>query len=704
MSVATTNNRVEATGNGATTAFPVSFVFNDDTDLKVYQDGTLKTLTTHYTVSGGDGFTGTVTFLVAPTNGQAIIILRDPPKTQATSFRNQGRFFAEVHEAAFDKLTMLIQRVSDLMGRAAVLPDTVASTVDPTLPTPSAGKAILWNATADGLENSTDTFNNIVTDATAQAVIATTQAGIATTQAGLAATARVAAELAETNAETAETNAEAAAVAAQAAADSIGFRDVVFLTSVDSPYSVVQATSGKLLSIDTSGGAVTVTLPAIAGLTLPFTVGVKKTTGDANAVTINRSSTDTFDDGSTSKTLSGIAGTTLIPDTDPAPDKWSASDWGASTGQQKKQQFTGGVDYTAGVTTTLTITETALPSSKDVLTIWFDGAYQQESEWEYVASTGVITFDAAIPGGTAKVECVWTTPLAIGTPADATVSGAKLTNGVINDLTTVTITSSDHVAIADASDSGNKKKALVSDIMALGPRMPRRASSGTETLVAADMGKLVVTSTASTLTLPLLSAVEDGAIIGFQLNGAVTVTVQRQSTDELSWVSLAGLNSVKLTQYGDYLLLYADKTGSRWRVLSEGIMGPSFVAQYEGAGQAIGTNTATKLQFNTEVSDSHGAYDPTTNYRFTPGVPGWYQVSISAYISAAGRAAVIIYKNGAGYTYGQRSYTTNDGVYTVSFPVYLDADDYVEAYGISVDNAGTFDDTLESHFSAVRIR
>lgn len=232
-----------------------------------------------------------------------------------------------------------------------------------------------------------------------------------------------------------------------------------------------------------------------------------------------------------------------------------------------------------------------------------------------------------------------------------------------------------------------------------------RASSSTETLTANDTGKTVITGTASTLTLPLLSAVKDGALIGFILTADVEVTVQRQSSDTLAWPGAAALNSVKLEKTGDYLLLYKDSTA--WRVISEKIQGPSFQAQYNGTGQNIGTNTATKLQFNTEISDSHGCYDAATNYRFTPTIPGWYDVTVVAYIScaAAGRAAVILYKNGSEYSYGQRSYTQNDGVYDVSIPVYLNGStDYIEAYGISIDNGGTFDDAIESNFIAVRIR
>jgi hypothetical protein len=47
---------------------------------------------------------------------------------------------------------------------------------------------------------------------------------------------------------------------------------------------------------------------------------------------------------------------------------------------------------------------------------------------------------------------------------DLAVTNAKLAEQYINDLTTVTAVGTDFIAIADTSDSGNKKKALISDI------------------------------------------------------------------------------------------------------------------------------------------------------------------------------------------------------------------------------------------------
>lgn len=51
--------------------------------------------------------------------GWQISIARELAPTQETDLRNQGKFFAEVHEDAFDKLTMLIQQAYSVFRGAA---------------------------------------------------------------------------------------------------------------------------------------------------------------------------------------------------------------------------------------------------------------------------------------------------------------------------------------------------------------------------------------------------------------------------------------------------------------------------------------------------------------------------------------------------------------------------------------------------------
>lgn len=180
-----------------------------NTDL-VYGDSGIN----GYTVSvNSNGIGGAITVINARTSDYTITIYREVGITQGSDYNDRNSFPAETLESNLDKLTMIAQEIDEEISRSIKV--DINSSIDVTLPTASAGKALLWNATADGLENSTDNFNDIVTDATAQAVIATTQAGIsttqagiATTQAGLADTARAAAQTAQGLAETAQGLAE----------------------------------------------------------------------------------------------------------------------------------------------------------------------------------------------------------------------------------------------------------------------------------------------------------------------------------------------------------------------------------------------------------------------------------------------------------------------------------------------------------------
>ena len=83
-----------AVAQGVTqTSFAVPFEFFADADLNVYVDGTLKTLTTHYTVSGGDGSTGTVTISVTgATGGSTVVITRDVALERTSDFPSSGPF------------------------------------------------------------------------------------------------------------------------------------------------------------------------------------------------------------------------------------------------------------------------------------------------------------------------------------------------------------------------------------------------------------------------------------------------------------------------------------------------------------------------------------------------------------------------------------------------------------------------------------
>lgn len=116
MTVSTEVNHNEYTGNGVTTSFPYTFRIFRDSNLEVSLitvDGVVDTLVlgTDYSVTGAGSYAGGSVITSRPVDpGIKISITRNLPTVQETDLRNQGKFFAEVHENAFDYLTMLIQR------------------------------------------------------------------------------------------------------------------------------------------------------------------------------------------------------------------------------------------------------------------------------------------------------------------------------------------------------------------------------------------------------------------------------------------------------------------------------------------------------------------------------------------------------------------------------------------------------------------
>lgn len=145
MSVpANQQNRYSYAGDGATTTFAYNSVFEVAADLLVYTWDTVnlvaskKTLNTDYTVTGGNDATGSVVFGVAPAAGFNVIIIGAPAVAQAQSLSVGGNFPPTVYISGLDVLTLLVQRNSDLLARAARMADWDTGTFDPTLPYPRA--------------------------------------------------------------------------------------------------------------------------------------------------------------------------------------------------------------------------------------------------------------------------------------------------------------------------------------------------------------------------------------------------------------------------------------------------------------------------------------------------------------------------------------------------------------------------------------
>ena len=110
--------------------------------------------------------------------------------------------------------------------------------------------------------------------------------------------------------------------------------------------------------------------------------------------------------------------------------------------------------------------------------------------------------------------------------------------------------------------------------------------------------------------------------------------------------------------------------------------GPAFSA-YRNATQSVTSATWTKVQLNNEDFDTAGAFDSTTNYRFTPQTAGYYLITFSvAGTSSYNDVLSAVYKNGSEYLWGSRT-ASSSASYTSSGSVvmYLNGStDYVELF------------------------
>lgn len=141
------------------------------------------------------------------------------------------------------------------------------------------------------------------------------------------------------------------------------------------------------------------------------------------------------------------------------------------------------------------------------------------------------------------------------------------------------------------------------------------------------------------------------------------------------------------------------------------VNGPAFSA-YSSSAQSINSNTTSKIQLNVEVFDTNSNFDPTTNYRFTPTVAGYYQINgqIALQGSAAGYARSAIFKNGTNYAEGASSpnNTITGAEASVAAIVYMNGStDYVELYCYMYTGAGALNlqnSSAVNYFSGALIR
>lgn len=159
MTVSAAASRNDYVGTGLVATYSYNFRITSASDLLVTTRdiaGIETTLTypTGYSVTGVGVFSGgTITLTAGPlANGYALTIRDNPTVKQETDLRNQSGPYQEALEDAIDYVTRIVKSQADVLDRSLTLSETITG-VSAELPSPVAGYALVWNATADGLQN-----------------------------------------------------------------------------------------------------------------------------------------------------------------------------------------------------------------------------------------------------------------------------------------------------------------------------------------------------------------------------------------------------------------------------------------------------------------------------------------------------------------------------------------------------------------------
>lgn len=172
MTVTATTNTKSYTGDGSATSFPTTFAFQGtgaSAEIEVIERTiatgaeATKSYTSHYTVTGGNGSTGTVVAASAPADTVQWHIRRKTTQTQTTDYTTNDPFAADTHELALDRLAMVQQELEEKISRKIGVSETTTITNGEIVDAASVRASKLLGFSSDGnsLEAVTGRVNSV---------------------------------------------------------------------------------------------------------------------------------------------------------------------------------------------------------------------------------------------------------------------------------------------------------------------------------------------------------------------------------------------------------------------------------------------------------------------------------------------------------------------------------------------------------------
>ena len=145
--------RISYVATEGQTVFTIPFEFFDDTDVNLYINDDLKDIETDYTVSGGDGTTGTLILVSGASVGDIIVLTRSITLERATDFPTSGPFQVASLNTELDKTIAMIADLADLANRGLRLSDSdITTSLTLASPNQRKGTVLAFNAVTGAVE------------------------------------------------------------------------------------------------------------------------------------------------------------------------------------------------------------------------------------------------------------------------------------------------------------------------------------------------------------------------------------------------------------------------------------------------------------------------------------------------------------------------------------------------------------------------
>lgn len=132
---------------------------------------------------------------------------------------------------------------------------------------------------------------------------------------------------------------------------------------------------------------------------------------------------------------------------------------------------------------------------------------------------------------------------------------------------------------------------------------------------------------------------------------------------------------------------------------------PAFSA-YQSSAQTLSASTLTKIQLQTEEFDTANCFDNATNYRFTPNVAGYYQVSGGLTVTVTVQwINVAVYKNGTLFKTLNNTFNSSvNGMFGSALIYFNGSTDFVELYATIASGATLSATNANTYFQAIMVR